>query len=267
VANDDDDGRAGCPPQPQGKNQKTQGRSRRQRRQPDRRQERPALKARMVLGHANMIAMNAATLPVPRVVILAAGFSTRLGAPKALARVRGVSLLRRTVALAARLVSSPIIVVVPRPTARYRIETRGFNVAFVANPGRADGLSSSVRRGIAHARRAPCVLLLPVDLAGLRSRDLARLILRWRAARRCVVARRIGQNGGTPLILPHWFYCAALEATGDIGLRDVVARLPERQRRLLDLPTAALDVDTPQDLHAARRLALRGPRTMPGLDG
>jgi molybdenum cofactor cytidylyltransferase len=201
--------------------------------------------------------MNAATLPAPRVVILAAGFSTRLGLPKALARVRSVTLLRRTVALAARLVSTSIIVVVPRASGRLRVETRGFNVAFVANPQRADGLSSSVRRGIAHAHGAPCVLLLPVDLAGLRSRDLARLILRWRSARRCVVARRVGQNGGTPLILPHWLYYTAFLATGDIGLRDVVARLPVRHRLLVNLPSAALDVDTPQDLHAARRLALR----------
>jgi CTP:molybdopterin cytidylyltransferase MocA len=73
-----------------------------------------------------------------------------------------------------------------------------------------------------------------------------------------VIARGIGQKdgalrGGVPLILPRWLYARALEVTGDIGLRDLVSALPAPQRVLLNLPSAALDVDTPQDLRAARR--------------
>jgi len=100
--------------------------------------------------------------------------------------------------------------------------------------------------------------VLPVDLAALEHRDVARLISRWRAARRCVLARRIGPQGGTsrgavPLILPRWLYARALAVRGDVGLRDLVSGLPAPQRVLLNLPSAALDVDTPQDRRAARR--------------
>jgi CTP:molybdopterin cytidylyltransferase MocA len=109
--------------------------------------------------------------------------------------VRGFSLLRRTLTLVSRLAPAKVIVVIPRHSARHRIEARGLEVIFAANPRRADGLSSSVRRGIALARYSPALLLLPVDLASLRERDLARLISRWRAARRCMIARRIGQPG------------------------------------------------------------------------
>jgi len=191
-------------------------------------------------------------------LILAAGFSSRLGRPKPLARVRAFTLLRRTLTIVARFAPAKIVVVIPRHAARYRIEARGVKVVFAANPRRADGLSSSVRRGIVLARYSPALLLLPVDLAALEPRDVARLISRWRAARRCVIARRIGQQdgrlrGGVPLILPRWLYSRALEVTGDIGLRDLVSGLPASQRVLLNLPSAALDVDTPQDLRAARR--------------
>jgi molybdenum cofactor cytidylyltransferase len=217
----------------------------------------------MVFFHANMIAMNAATLPFPQVVILAAGFSSRLGQPKALARVRNLSLLRRTMALAARFSPTGIIVVVPRPTARLAIEARGLTAEFAANLRRADGLSSSVRRGIARARYSPAVLLLPVDLAALRSRDLARLISRWRAARRCVIARRVGRGGGSPLILPRWLFARARAVSGDVGLRELMARLPASQKILVDLPSAALDIDTPQDLRAARRQARRAELRAP----
>jgi len=202
--------------------------------------------------------MNAAILPRLHVLILAAGFSSRLGRPKPLARVGAFTLLRRTLTLVARAAPAKIIVVIPRHAARYRIEARGLRVVFAANPRRADGLSSSVRLGIVLARCSPALLLLPVDLAALQERDLVRLISRWRAARRCVIARRIGQQGGTsrggvPLILPRWLYARALAVTGDVGLRDLVSGLPAPQRVLLTLPSAALDVDTPQDLRAARR--------------
>jgi molybdenum cofactor cytidylyltransferase len=206
--------------------------------------------------------MNAVIFPRLQIVILAAGFSSRLGQPKALVRVRGVSLLRRTLTLAARFAPAKIIVVLPRRSARHRIEARGLKVVFVANRRRADGLSSSVRVGVAQARYSPALLLLPVDLAMLQSRDLARLISRWRSVRRCVLARRIEPHGrapaqtprgGVPLILPRWLYAGARAVTGDVGLREWLATLPSPQRVLLDLPSAALDVDTPQDLRAARR--------------
>ncbi len=202
--------------------------------------------------------MKAATLPRPQIVILAAGFSTRLGHPKGLARVRSQTLLRRTLSVAAHLAATNIVVVLPRRAARYRIEARGFKVIFAANPRRAEGLSSSVRCGIEQARHSPALLLLPVDLATLQQRDLAKLISRWRGARRRVIARRIGQPGGTPcggvpLILPRWLYSRALAVTGDIGLRQLINGLPARQRVLLDIQSAALDVDTQQDLRAARR--------------
>ncbi len=202
--------------------------------------------------------MNVITQPRLQFLILAAGFSSRLGRPKPLARVHALSLLRRTLTVAARLAPAKIVVVIPRHAARYRIEARGVNAVFTANPRRAEGLSSSVRRGIALARYSPALLLLPVDLADLQPRDLARLISRWRAARRCVIARRIGRQegaarAGVPLILPRWLYSRALGVTGDVGLRDLVSGLPAPQRVLLNLPSATLDVDTPQDLRAARR--------------
>ncbi len=131
-------------------------------------------------------------------------------------------------------------------------------MTFAANSLRGAGLSSSVRRGITLSRCSAGVLILPVDLAAFDQRDLGRLISRWRAARRRLVARRItgpsgAPHGGTPLILPRWLCAWALEVTGDTGLRDWVRALPVQQRALLDLPSASLDVDTPADLHRARR--------------
>ena len=197
--------------------------------------------------------MKSSTRPRLRIVMLAAGFSARLGQPKALARVRGTSLIGNAVRLLAPLVASRIIVVIPPRAVRIRAELRGQRVTFVENPERANGLSASVRRGLAAARPSAGVLLLPVDLAHLNRRDLERMIARWRGARRRVIARRLGEQGGTPLILPRWMCPRALGIRGDRGLKELVGALPSVHRALLNLPSAEWDVDTPQDLERARR--------------
>jgi molybdenum cofactor cytidylyltransferase len=197
--------------------------------------------------------MNAIASLRLRIVILAAGLSSRLGRPKALARVRGASLLRKALLSSTGLSAGAIVVVVPRNSVRYRIEARGIKVDFAVNPLRALGLASSVRRGIRQARYSSALLLMPVDLVNLRRRDLAHLISRWQAAPRRVIARRIGQNGGTPLILPRWLYARALCIEGDVGLRELLGQLTSEARVLIDMPAAELDLDTPSDLQAARR--------------
>ncbi len=201
-------------------------------------------------------------------MILAAGHSRRLGIPKALARVHGESLLRRTVRVLAPLASAAMLVIVPPKCGRYRRELRGLRVRLCRNPRRGEGLAASVRVGVDSARYAPAALLVPVDLAALSRREIGHLIGCWRASRRRLVARRIdaatpgggGRRGdaagGTPLILPRRFYAAALALHGDTGLRALVAALGDADRRLIAVPSAAADVDTPEDLARARRRIL-----------
>jgi molybdenum cofactor cytidylyltransferase len=203
--------------------------------------------------HDNIIPMNASHPSKLQIVILAAGFSSRLGRPKALARVHGVSLLRKTLKIASCLGAGPIVVVLPRNASGYRIEARGMKVRWAVNAQRAQGLSSSVRRGVHAARYAAAVLLVPTDLIHLKTRDLLRLVRRWQTAPRRLVARKIALSGATPAILPRWLYPRAMRLAGDIGLRELIGRLPTESRVLVELPSAASDVDTPQDLKDARR--------------
>jgi len=197
--------------------------------------------------------MKANSLCRLKIIILAAGFSSRLGQSKALARIHGISLLRRTLTAAAGLRGPLITVLIPHKAAQYRREGRGMRVGWAVNTRRAQGLSSSVRLGIAAARHSAGILIMPADLANLKAWELKRLVHRWQAAPRRLVARRIGLSGGIPLILPHWLYGRALTIDGDAGLRHLVGQLAAEQRVLMELPSAAADVDTPEDLHNVRR--------------
>jgi len=201
-------------------------------------------------------------LTQPLVVILAAGFSRRLGRPKALVRIHGVSLLRRTLQACAACAARPPLCILPPRTGYSGSALRTLGVRVAVNTRRAEGLSSSVRLGLARGRHAAAILWLPVDMAELDPRDLARLLRRWCGARRRIVARRLGQGararGGVPMILPKAGFEAAAAVRGDVGLRDLVAALPPEQIRLVALRSAELDVDTPADLTRARRRYARG---------
>lgn len=204
-----------------------------------------------------MIATRASARPLLRIALLAAGRSARLGRPKALARIRGRSLAARMLTLLEGLSPESVLLIVPPRASRLQLEARGARVRIVENPMPQCGLSGSVRRALRAARPAAALLLLPVDLALLERADLERLIRRWQGGRRRLVARRLGADGagGTPLILPRWLWGTAAALSGDRGFKDLVPRLAPAARVLLELPSAALDVDTPADLQRARRRA------------
>lgn len=199
-----------------------------------------------------MIATIVPAAPSLRIVVLCAGFSTRLGRPKALSRVHGVTLLHRTVRTVAALTTGKIIVVLPPRATRARAELRRERVEVADSRDRDRGLSASVRCGLRRARYDCAALLLPVDLPHLKRRDIERLIARWRSSRRCIAARRLGDRAVGPLVLPRRLYPAAMRIAGDRGLRDWLTR-SRPEPRLVDLPSAALDVDTPADLNRARK--------------
>lgn len=200
-----------------------------------------------------MIPMNGFFSRRLQVIVLAAGYSSRMGGPKLLARVRGMSLLRRTLTAASDLGAARVIAVVPPNAAHYRLEGRGMKVLWVANSRRAQGLSSSVRLGIAKARFAPALLLLPADLPNIKSSELRRLVRRWQASPRRLIARQAGRSGAAPVVLPRWLYPRALRISGDVGLREMIEQLPAERRALVQMPSAVMDIDTPDNLNEARR--------------
>jgi CTP:molybdopterin cytidylyltransferase MocA len=182
------------------------------------------------------------------VILLAAGGSTRLGRPKQLELVSGITLVGRAalVCLGSRAATTHVVVGAHEDAVRE--ELSALPVALVSNPQWRDGLSTSIRAGLAAAAGADAVLLVLADQPALRSSTLDALITATDTPA-AIAACDYGDRLGPPACFgsAHFPALAALE--GDRGARDLFDRFGVTA---VPCPEGALDVDTEEDLHRAR---------------
>ena len=98
------------------------------------------------------------------------------------------------------------------------------------------------------------MLLLLADQAAVTADDLRRLAGTWRKQPQYIAAALYAGTCGAPAIFPRSSFRALAELRGDTGARVLLRRHPDRVVRVA-MPSAAIDVDTPEDL-----LALEAPK-------
>jgi CTP:molybdopterin cytidylyltransferase MocA len=102
------------------------------------------------------------------------------------------------------------------------------------------------------------VLLLLADQAAVSAEDLRRLAGSWRRQPTHMAAALYAGDIGVPAIFPRSAFRDLTELRGDIGAREVLRRNPDRVLRV-PMPSAALDIDTPEDLLRLETQAVRRP--------
>jgi molybdenum cofactor cytidylyltransferase len=187
-------------------------------------------------------------------VILAAGQSRRMGGPnKLLATIGGVPLVRRTVEAATKSRASPVIVVTGHQAELVSAALAGTDVEIVRNPDYAEGLSTSLRRGISAipASAAGAVVCL-ADMPGVTSAVIDRLIAEFRPedGARIVVPTAHGKRGN-PVLWSRAFFAALQDIQGDVGARHLIGENPEAVVEIEIGAAASLDLDTPEAMAAA----------------
>ncbi len=188
-------------------------------------------------------------------VVLAAGPSTRFGSAKQLVRVAGRPLLHTTVTRAAEVTGNALIVVLGAGAAELAPLLKHSPGSIVVNHEWREGLASSIRAGVARLP-ASCsgVMLLLADQAAVTADDLKRLAGTWRKQPQYIAAARYAGTSGVPAIFPRSAFRDLAELRGDAGARGLLRRSADRVVRV-PMPSAALDVDTPEDL-----LTLEAPK-------
>ena len=187
-------------------------------------------------------------------VVLAAGASTRFGSAKQLVRVAGRPLLHTAVTRAAEVTGHALIVVLGSGAAELAPLLKHSPGSVVVNHEWREGIASSIRTAV--ARLPPTctgVMLVLADQAAVTADDLRRLAGTWRKQPQYIAAALYAGTCGAPAIFPRSGFRALAELRGDAGARVLLRRNADRIVRV-SMPSAAIDVDTPEDL-----LALEAP--------
>ena len=180
-------------------------------------------------------------------VILAAGFSRRLGRPKQTVVLGGETLLERAVRTAQEARLSPIVAVVPDADWTDSLHPKGATV--LLNPEAGEGIAASIRLGVAWARNvgASGVVLMTCDQVAVSAAHLRAL---------CEVRGEATGSGyagkvGIPAYFPESSFAALMRLSGDTGARELL-----QQARVVTTEALAFDIDTEQDVEQARKMLL-----------
>ncbi|MGE0735459.1 MAG: NTP transferase domain-containing protein [Alphaproteobacteria bacterium] len=200
-----------------------------------------------------------AETPQPRIaaIVLAAGLSRRMGKDnKMLVELAGKPLVRHVVAAALASKARPVVVVTGHQAEHVRAALAGTDVTFVHNPSYAEGLSLSLKAGIAAVPPA-CdgTLVCLGDMPDVSPALLDKLIAAFapdKGAEICVPVT--GGKRGNPILIGHRFFGALHAIEGDVGARHLIA---DNEASVIEVPAgdAAIftDIDTQEALAAARK--------------
>jgi molybdenum cofactor cytidylyltransferase len=209
--------------------------------------------------------MEIVTRPQPRAVVetpgrslaalvLAAGRSTRMGGPnKLLAEIGGRPLVRIAVEQALASQARPVIVVTGHQRDRVEAALAGLDVTFVHNPDYADGISTSVKAGIAAVpAQADGAIVCLGDMPQVDAKLIDRLLAAFDPEKGAlVVVPVIDGKRGNPVVWSRRFFSELTALGGDVGARHLIASYPEAVAEVPVTGRGALfDVDTQDALDA-----------------
>jgi molybdenum cofactor cytidylyltransferase len=190
----------------------------------------------------------------PRIgaLLLAAGKSSRMGGPnKMLVEIDGRPMVAR---VAQRLLSSqarPIVAVLGNMADEVDAAIGKLPLERVRNPDFADGLSTSLKRGIAALPKdLDGVIVCLGDMPMVAGRDLDRLIGAFNPleGRAIVVPVHHGKRGN-PILWSSRFFPEMQALSGDVGARRLIAEHAELVAEIeMDTDAVLVDIDTPEAL-------------------
>jgi molybdenum cofactor cytidylyltransferase len=200
--------------------------------------------------------------PLPRTtgrfaaVILAAGRSTRMGGPnKLMAHVTGKPLARIAAEAALASQARPVIVVTGHQSETIADALRDLPLQFAHNPDFADGLSTSLRTGLAALPDdIDGAIVMLADMPQVDAALIDRLIAAYDAEKGALIAVPvIDGKRGNPVLWSRRFFPELMALSGDVGARHLIAKYSEA---VVEVPAngagVLTDIDTPDALAAVR---------------
>lgn len=197
--------------------------------------------------------------PLLAALILAAGYSSRMGRCKALLPLAGQAAIARIVASFRSAGIASIAVVTGHRAEQLAPVLEAMGVANVPNPNFSQGMYSSIQAGLrALPADVDACFLLPVDIPLLRPASIATLAAGYAARRPPLLYPTFRGERGHPPLIGRALFDEILAGDGEGGL---AALLRKHQTAALDQPVIdegiLRDMDTPADYEQLAELATR----------
>jgi len=177
-------------------------------------------------------------------LILAAGYSSRMGKFKPLLELGGKPVIRRVIDALRNCGCENVAVVTGHN--RELLQPYLSDVTEIYNAAYADGMFGSVQSGIRHYIEvgADSVLLTPADYPLL---EVSREQIELTNSENIVIPCYDGEEGH-PVSLPRWIFDRIMTYDGESGLRRLLSKFENRIVRVeVKSKGAVLDMDTPMD--------------------
>ena len=189
-------------------------------------------------------------------IVLAAGRSTRMGGPnKLLETISGKPLVRIAAEQALSSRASPVVVVSGHERARVEAALAGLDVRLAHNPDYPQGLSTSVKTGLAALPpESEAAIVCLGDMPQVTSALIDRLIAAFDPERNAlVVLPTFSGKRGNPVLWSRRFFPELMALEGDVGARNLIGAYPEVVTEVpVENAAAMVDIDTPDALRAAK---------------
>ena len=185
-------------------------------------------------------------------IVLAAGCASRMGENKLVAQVGGKAIVRWAAEAAVASKAAPVIVVTGYERERVESALAGLGVAIVHNARYADGMSTSLKAGLASLPpgvEAAAILL--GDMPEVDGALVDKLVAALEGGKQIAIPVRDGRQGN-PVVWARALFPALAKVEGDHGAKSVIAA---HRAVVAEVPAGASafsDVDTPDALAALR---------------
>ena len=189
-------------------------------------------------------------------LILAAGQSRRMGAEnKLLLEIDGKPMVRHVAERVLASAAQPVTIVLGHQPEAVKAALAGLDVGFVENPDYADGLSSSLKAGLAAVpESADGAIVCLGDMPGVSTDLVDRLIAGFNPVEgRAILAPTRGGRRGNPVLWARRFFDELMTLSGDTGAKHLIGTYGEFLTEI-EAPDdgVLIDLDTPAALAAYR---------------
>lgn len=192
------------------------------------------------------------------IVLLAAGGSERMRKPKQLMPFRGRSLVRVAGDTAVESGCRPVVTVVGKASDKVIWKLAGLPIIMAENKRWQEGQAGSLRLGVSVAYNAApdldALIVMVCDQPLLTTDHIRGLIDTYMGSEKTIVAASYDGTRGVPVLFDRKYFSELIALEGEGGARSMLDEYADEVAEV-DMPEAAFDVDTPEDLRRAEEEA------------